>query len=225
MQVSGFTKLTDSDIRAIVGSSMFIDMPCPTDLFLELVHITRLRVLVANGSILPAHTQTIADTIFARIDGFDPNRWTERSYKLPDSPVIASIAHTYKAAVLLYGIMTLPVSTFAPWSASRGGNGVSHSYRHLLTAHRNELLAHARKAWTLLRSQSALCWPLIVAGVALVNGPPEDQAFVASSIRTIWLHPNAYCGPIVCLDKIQALWRSGKTGWEDCFDEPVPPVP
>ncbi len=64
MQVSGFASLTDGDIRAIVGSSMFIDMPCPTDLFLELVHITRLRVLVAERSILPGHTQAIADTIY-----------------------------------------------------------------------------------------------------------------------------------------------------------------
>lgn len=147
-------------------------------------------------------------------------------YKLFASPVVASIAHTYKTAVLLYGIMTLPPSAFVSWFASKKGNhNTSLSYRRLLTAHRNELLAHARTAWTLLRSQSALCWPLIVAGVALVHGPPEDQAFVASSIRTIWLHPNAYCGPIVCLDKIQALWLSGKTGWEYCFDEPVPPVP
>ncbi|KAJ6783771.1 hypothetical protein PWT90_07676 [Aphanocladium album] len=220
-QVSGFTKLTDDDISAMVGSSMFIDMPCPTALFLEMVHITRLRVLVESRTIMAAHIQTIASKIFDRIDSFDPENWTE-TYKLPTAPIVTSIARAYKAAVMMYGILTLPPSAFVAWSASRG---VLHSRRRLFITQRDELVAQARKTWSALNSQSSLCWPLIVAGVALANGPLEDQEFVSSCIRTIWLHPNAYCGPIVCLDKIRALWQSGKTGWEDCFDEPVAPVP
>ncbi|KAJ3490519.1 hypothetical protein NLG97_g5765 [Lecanicillium saksenae] len=220
-QISGFTKLADDDIRVIVGNAMFIDMPCPTDLFLEMVHITRLRVLVDSGTILTAHIKTIASKIFDRIDDFEPESWTE-SYKLSTAPVITNIARAYKAAVMMYGILTLPASAYVSWSAARG---VLRPYRQLLVTQRSDLLAHARKTWSVLSSQSALCWPLIVAGVALANGPLEDQEFVSTCLRTIWLHPNAYCGPIVCLDKLHALWQSGKTGWEDCFDEPVPPIP
>lgn len=200
---------------------MFIDNPCPTDLFLEVIHITRLRVLVAEGARLQTIVQPLADDILGRIQSFDPDNWKE-AFQLPDAPIIPLMARAFKTAAMLYGILTLPAYTVLSWTAAVGIPG---SYQKLVLLYRTQLLAQARAAWTILKSRSAMGWPLIVAGVALAdNWLPEDREFVIACITEIWMHPNAYCGPRIVLGKLKVFWESGKTGWEDCFDEPISPV-
>lgn len=178
-QVEGFSKISDSDLRVILGHGMFIDMSCPTDLFIQMVHITRLRVQIENNALQPNAIQTIADAIFNRIDDFDPDNWTE-SYKLSDTPVVPSIAHTYKLAVALYGILSLPLPVFIRWSAARSN---THSYQHQLVTRRSALLARARVRRGRCSSTSRRCagrssWP---ASRSSTGRPPTKSLWRRAS--------------------------------------------
>ncbi|OAA63786.1 endothiapepsin precursor [Cordyceps fumosorosea ARSEF 2679] len=66
----------------------------------------------------------------------------------------------------------------------------------------------------------ALRWPAVVAGVALAEGGEDDRALVVEILTSMKSQlPN--WGALWCLDKLKVFWESGKTEWEDCFDEPV----
>ncbi|KAJ2956182.1 hypothetical protein NQ176_g11339 [Zarea fungicola] len=85
---------------------------------------------------------------------------------------------------------------------------------------------------------SGLTWPLAVLGVSLTSASDgddtgmdvdmdmeadtnsADREFVAKTLYDISLHRDAYYGPVLCRSKLRAFWASGKTGWEDCYDEP-----
>ncbi|OAQ96738.1 hypothetical protein LLEC1_07600 [Akanthomyces lecanii] len=133
-------------------------------------------------------------------------------------PLVIILARIYQVAVLLYGILTLPSATSAAWAVAtttpQPGPLKLRPYDGLRVSKRQELLK-------LLR-QTALCWPLVVAGVALADGDAADKKFVDDSLLTIWMTPNTWAAPFVCRTKLLVFWRSGSMAWEDCFDEPVP---
>ncbi|KAF1737401.1 hypothetical protein CRV24_003019 [Beauveria bassiana] len=118
MRLSGCINSTDSDIRAMVGSSMFIDMPARRSLFLALAHITRRRALVLS----PQYHTTLSHPNHCR-SHFVPNLGFEagqldRAVKLRCERH-GQIAQVDQAAILLYGIiLSLPSSALVPWFAS-----------------------------------------------------------------------------------------------------------
>lgn len=139
-------------------------------------------------------------------------------------PTVHLIARIYKTAVLLYGVLTLPPAASHPWAVTQPrvpGLGALDSIR---VSKRDELNKLLRQSWGKAPYQTALCWPLVVAGVALVDGDPLDQTFVSECLFDIWMNPNTFASPLECRRKLLEFWRSGKTRWEDCFNEPVPSI-
>lgn len=91
--------------------------------------------------------------------------------------------------------------------------------------HREELLALLRQTWDSLRYHGGLAWPLIVAGVAASDGSAQDRDYIDRRLCYIWQRPLTAATFLLAVEKLRAFWRSGKTGWEDCFDEPTPCYP
>ncbi len=88
---------------------------------------------------------------------------------------------------------------------------------------RAEILALIRELLPLIpKRPTSLAWPLAVVGVALTgdgDGDAADREFVTQTLHHISTHRDAYYGPTLSLSKLRKFWASGKTGWEDCYDE------
>lgn len=223
-RITRFDDVDDDHIRTLVGDDLFRDMPCPTDLLIQIAHINKLRVLAANANgsrRQQASIQALSQDIFKAVASFDPGNWKE-SYALPEAPSIPLLASVYKTAVVMYGALSLSSSASVSW-ASYFSPGPACNIMHARNL--SDFMNQLRELWSLCEYRAALCWPLVVAGVALANGPFEDQVFVSDCVQQIWLDPIAYCGPSLCLHKLRIFWHSGRTEWEDCFDEPIPPIP
>ncbi|KAM3530085.1 hypothetical protein NHJ13051_001534 [Beauveria bassiana] len=86
---------------------------------------------------------------------------------------------------------------------------------------RVEILSLIREVLPLIAERpTSLAWPLAVVGVTLTGqGDAAERDFVTQTLRRISTHRDAYYGPTLCLGKLHKFWASGKTGWEDCYDE------
>lgn len=87
---------------------------------------------------------------------------------------------------------------------------------------REEIIALMHEVLPLIpKRPTSLAWPLAVIGATLTQeSDVAERAFVEKTLTTISTHRDAYYGPTLALEKLRAFWASGKTGWEDCFDEP-----
>ncbi|KAM3468785.1 hypothetical protein MY5147_007604 [Beauveria neobassiana] len=238
-QVHGFDDYEDHQLVSILESAYSTSMQCPTELYIAMVHISRLRASLAqkqNGKLDKTKAVVVVEEqqvrrIFASIARFDADDWAAGPEFKDKRDTVVKVGRIYAIAVRLYGIMTLPPSAVAscvgPASESGSGSGLgaeqpAATHGTLMRAQqRDELLALTRRSWDQLRHTTSLCWPLIVAGVALADGSPEDQDFIESSLLSIWSLPNTSACFITAIRKLRPFWNSGKTGWEDCFDTPL----
>jgi hypothetical protein len=213
-QMSGFSDWNEADIRTVYSTTMYSEMPCPTDLFLSIIEISRLRASIV--ALTPCYYDAIRpaiSSIFERIAAFVPERWTE-PYTVPDKPEMALIARVYKSATILYAILSLP----SPAGLSRKRSDQTIMKK---TSASNRLFGELKEAMATLKPNLSMCWPLAVLGASLVhNGCSEARIFVEKSLRSISRTPQVYYGPTMCLVKLMAFWASGKVGWNNCFDEP-----
>ncbi len=229
-QIWGHDQYTDDTIRYVHSHHVPEDMPCPTELFLAIIHITRHRVFAAyqkdgakkSQRRLPLAPPT-AIAIYRNITAFDVDVWV-KEVKIDGLPLSHLIARIYQTAVLLYSVLTLPPAASRPWAAKQprlAGLGPLDSVR---VSKRDELMKQMREFWGQAPYRTALCWPLAVAGVALVDGDPADQLFVEKCLFDMWMSPGTTSSPAECRRKLLEFWKSGKMGWEDCFNEPTPSI-
>ncbi|KAJ3492593.1 hypothetical protein NLG97_g5284 [Lecanicillium saksenae] len=198
------------EIEAVFSLRFYSELPCPTVLFLCMHRITKLRMRLADGE--PAATiQPLAEIILDTIEAFDAETWSE-PYGVPENPVVRVLARAYQAAVRLYAIMTMP-----PCLSVVTGE----IYRKAPA--RDELMGLIREVLPQLESKVALHWCLPVAGVALADGPVEDQEVLEYIFMGLKQDVEFYL-PFHIRDTLRTFWESGSTGWEDCWTEPYPPL-
>lgn len=198
------------DIGLLFSTQLYGEMPCPTVLFLNIHRISELRMKTSKGYLI-SDIQSAAQVIFDEIESFDPNNWTER-YTVPNRPEFPVLARTYKAALRLYGIMTMP-----PCISSATGR------LYTKAPAREELLRYMREVLPMVSSKLALHWTIPVAGVALADGPIEDRRFIEYILMDIKENIEFYF-PFHVRDTLRTFWESGSTAWDDCWKEPFPPL-
>lgn len=233
-QIKGSDDFTDEEIRTLIAFDPNKVEPCPVEFHLARVRITRLRVALVCTKLSPEHASVAAqvqetfDTLFL----FDLGKWVEQRYGDKGDEVRRQariMGRIYAVAIRLYGILTLPPSATAAWAASSSPIESSYPaspgcsvYESLCRQHRDELLGLLRKWSGKGRLKVWLAWPLIVAGVAVADDAVENQLYIDASLLAIWRVPDVSNSSITALEKLRVFWLSGKTGWEDCFDEPIP---
>lgn len=217
--------MTDDQIKNIYEAYTNFDKASPADVFLIIIHITRLRVQIASkASTKPADIGPTVGDLLDRLCSFQVDSWM-RDRELEDPDASRILAHIYQVAAGLYGIVTLPPSAVASWARQAGyqktpGLDIYHSVRKLYAL---DLMAQLRHARSALLDAEGLVWPLVVLGVAAAyDTSAKDKDWIAQQLFEIWLLPNNHFAPITCRRKLQAFWSSGNTAWDDCFDEPVP---
>ncbi|KAJ4150680.1 hypothetical protein LMH87_011420 [Akanthomyces muscarius] len=198
------------EIEAVFSRQFYSELPCPSALFLCMHRISKLRMRLASGESRTV-IQPLGQAILDEIETFSVKTWTE-PYGVPDKPVIPVLARAYRAAVRLYAIMTLPACVSAATSKT-----------YSKTPARDELMSLIREALPLLEAKLALHWCLPVAGVALADGPAEDQELIEYIFMGLKQDMEFYL-PFHIRDTLKRFWASGSTAWDDCWTEPFPPL-
>ncbi|KAJ6779758.1 hypothetical protein PWT90_06290 [Aphanocladium album] len=229
-QIGGYDMITDKQLAVILGAATSPATLCPTALSISMVHTSRLRAALAkkhNGLDKDSIAREVK-RIFDAITQFNPEEWAAQPIFTGNTQaqVLPTLGRIFALAVRLYGVLTLPQSAVVSWVLSSGKQHETmcdlEIYDSLRVWQREELLALTRQSWDYLKTTTALRWPLIVAGVALADGSPEDQDFVDKSLMSIWNLPNTAACLLLAIQRLRSFWASGKTEWEDCFDTPIP---
>ncbi|KAJ6783076.1 hypothetical protein PWT90_06076 [Aphanocladium album] len=228
----GYNNYTDNQLEVFLDDTEFdSEMPFPVGQKLLLIHLTRLRYQVATSAISQSRAASIVLELFRRLSSIDVASWAHRigGFGPAANQALARIHHD---AVWLYAILALPRRVLLRWAetqpllASDGGSPIPDALDRQRVLYRSRLLARIRRLHPELEYPAALSWPLVVAGVAAAaaaaDGPEQDRDFVDGSLYAIWQRPVGNPCAFLCLTKLRAFWASGRTGWEDCFDEPTP---
>lgn len=205
-------------------------MQCPTELYIIMVHISRLRSVLASKDSKPNKTAVHQQVrrILDSISRVDADEWAAKPMFTETLDAAAAVSRIFAVAVRLYGILTLPRAATVSWIQSLElaspvpAASDQDIYDTTRAWQREELLALVRQSRHLLMHTTSLCWPLIVAGVAVADGgAAEDKDFVETSLLSIWALPNTSACLIIAIRKLRPFWASGRTEWEDCFDRPL----
>ncbi|OAQ96194.1 hypothetical protein LLEC1_03076 [Akanthomyces lecanii] len=225
-QIRGFEAYTDKDVEFLFSRDVNPDLPCPAPLFVVLKNLNQLRGRIADDNCPKALLERTVRDLFDRVSAFNHDRWAE-TIAFEAGDLAATMSRIFQVAVRLYGILSLPHSAIVYWAVATRyprlpGASIYDSVR---IAHRRELLDLLYPFRGRFRSLLSLAWPVTVAGVSLGgDGSAEDCRFIAEALLGMWKSPLSRVGPILCLEKLRVFWDSGKTVWDDCFDEPVPPL-
>lgn len=173
----------------------------------------------ALASIVAGHFNTLCS-----LDG-DIDRWAETVSGFAVA-VNKAMAEICRDAIWLHVMLALPrpamllwAQTQPPLMSSAPGTDALDKYRLL---YRSRLVSQLRKIQPQLQYPPAIFLPLVVVGVASVDGSNHDRSFVDQSIYDIWQRPVGAPGSFACLKKLREFWASGKTAWDDCFYEATP---
>lgn len=218
---------TDDELELIL-QGWTIDAPLAIELNITRMHLTRLRCQAAAKEVTGKALEHRARELLDAVESFCPDAWAERMKPYQDvweGFANADVGRLFQLAVRLYAILTLPPSTVVAVLGSQTPALMSHEksemYKILRIRHRDELLKLVKQSWPKIHDRGACSWILALLGCALVDGVSEEREFIAQELLQIWRQPLSDSTHIVILMKLRAFWQSGKTGWDDCWDEPV----
>ncbi|KAJ6786119.1 hypothetical protein PWT90_02475 [Aphanocladium album] len=201
-----------------------------------MVHITRFRAILAGADgdhtkdrNAPGSRDEISGKvleIFDTLECFDLDKWAKGVTTPYDTTELPAVGRVFALAIRLYCILTLPslADALAGSSAASGHSRYPDlcAYDGLRIQYREQLIVQLRDIWDRIEYQGGIAWPLVVAGVAATDSVEQDRDFIDQCMWEIWNKPSAGATFIIALEKLRIFWRSGKSGWEDCFDEPTP---
>lgn len=199
---------TNEDIYAYYADELIETFTCPTQLFLCIRDINHLRREMAGGRCNSGAVQGAVQAVFRNIMGFEPDAWRER-YELPAPKLRLQLAALYKAATMLYGMMTLAAHAGVRFDTTQRIASADAILQIVLA------LSH-----TLGQDHLALVWPLMVVGASLGGGRGGSsgrRAIVDSLLLAASHGPCPSAGVFLGLECLRRFWKSGKTEWDECF--------
>lgn len=183
-------------------------------LFGAIFSVTRIRTYIEATSPWHTDTATKACMIFDHIQSFDPAHWEEK-YVVPDRPEVYILARVLKLAVGLFTLMSLKMD-----ESERGRECLlSHNLDKLIL--RERLLFEIRESTKYPKCLEHFIWPLTVLCVAYADGPVNLKLFLMQYFADIGASRSFMDGQERhTVSRIIKFWDGGKTGWDDCWDEP-----
>lgn len=208
-QAVGFNGLTTREVIMAYSHSGFSSFPCATSMFLDMMQLSHLRRRCAARPGTVSDLIPEARSIFRHIQDFNTSEWKE-TYPATDDFVL--LAETFKAAIILYGLLTLPrllaAQCHCPDSAS---TDIPRLY------YRTLLFNFVVKGMDTVERNECFTWPIAVLGVAFHDGAPMIQSTLLQYLDGIIMRPGVDCGAVTLMLRLREFWGSGKSNWEDCF--------
>lgn len=154
-----------------------------------------------------------ACAIFESVHKFDPDTWKEE-YPFPDRPEVRFVAKACRLAISLFTILALRMGDSTLGQECLAAHGVDKINL------RNDLLETIRASDKYELLHTEFDWHLAVLGVAFADGDAVSKLYIIDRIdllsRATFFKYGLEKG---ISQKIQDFWATGKTGWDDCWDE------
>lgn len=208
--ITGELAFTNEDVYTCYASTLHTVFPCPTQLFMCLRDINRLRYQIASGEYNPELIQAAILAVYENIADFKPDQWLER-YEMPKISFRATLARIYQVSVAFFAKLTLAAHA-----------GIEYETDHQIAEARH-LIHLIVSAYDTLPPKT-ICWPLIVVGVGLSVARYPDKAVVEEKLYQLGTRSDIPNGPLIALDMLRSFWVSGKREWDDCFTRPIFPL-
>ncbi|KAI1757696.1 hypothetical protein F4782DRAFT_479515 [Xylaria castorea] len=220
----------DGSLYVYVGSI------CPPELFINIIRINHLRALATCGiatsssavsssssaslfssSSSPSCTSeedlpvyTDAQTLLDRSLDFSPQSYAEVNGNSDTRDKWLLVARIHQSATVLFCILSLQNVLLLPESIELS---------RVLRTHYDRLLLDLKEGFQYVNFKNCFFWPLVVAGAAAVRGTTFERAFVAD-LMSDSVKDMGSSMPLLARKVLMVFWGSGKTGWDDCFDQP-----
>lgn len=205
------------DVMALyeIGSSPLFY--CPAPLFREIFLINRLRLEGASTTLsssepLSEHSTSSSCHVLERIDAYSVP-------PIPQTPGIDDqkaqnllfVSLLFKSAVAVFASLTLPCTSRCP----------SHKpCARVHEAHRANLFHLLDTTSEFLPLLDHILWPVVVAGTAAATGSVEDRMLVEMYLLNGARDPFTGGCTGSALATMRRFWGSGRTRWDECFDQP-----
>lgn len=221
-QIRAVSQFSIDDVLRLYKEMLYPPVMCPPYLFLDIIRINNLRERSAkmpNANAITTTTttttaepstndgfviQTEIDALLTHIEAFSTDHWTQSS-GLPNTPACQLIGRIYHSAVALYALLSLPCVDNCDTAK---------------TDHRTRLSRLLAKAMSSPACMKTIRWPLVIAGVAAADGTDSDRAQIQQYLTEANMSPDVGMGPMVARAVLKNFWKSGKRGWDECFDRP-----
>lgn len=176
-----------------------------------MININQLRAQTKMPGAADEAIRGEAEELLERIEGFSPEQWATENISYAsyqeDWDCIGTI---YKSAIAIYCILSMQSLLIFPSTPEL------ESKR---TAHGNRLMKCLAKGLLSPRLSKFMMWPGMVAGVEAVNRGTTVREIVAGQLA-LMSKDMGTATPLQAVGVLRKFWASGKTGWDDCFDEP-----
>ncbi|KAL6856723.1 hypothetical protein J3F83DRAFT_375467 [Trichoderma novae-zelandiae] len=197
------------DVMALyeIGSSPLFY--CPAPLFREIFLINRLRL---EATLPDPLSEPSLCHVLERIDAYSVPLVPE-SLDMDDKRAhsLLFVSLLFKSAVAVFASLTLPcTSRCAPGKPCAG----------LRKTHRANLFHLLDTTAEFLPLLDHILWPVVVAGTAAATGSVEDRMLVEMYLLNGVRDPFTGGCTGSALATMRRFWESGKTGWDECFDQP-----
>lgn len=172
-----------------------------------MVHINQLRSVALCHFPEDEMTPPTPEELLQKINGFCPIAWAQEiGSGANDLQVLGRI---WKSTVALYCILALDGGLRLDKSSETDAQKVAHY----------ELLISLLKSSIQSPIQQTLIWPFCVVGVAAKGGSTADRTFISAQLSN--LKKSLGQGSLMVLKTtLERYWKSDKTHWNDCFDQP-----
>lgn len=221
---------------------VYIGSICPPLLFATINRINHLRALATRGiatsysatstpaassssvpsssfpsSSSPSSTSeddllvyTDAQTLLDQLLGFSPESYSEANGQPATRDKWLLVGRIHQSAAVLFCILSLQNVLLLPDSLELS---------RTLRTHYDRLLLDLKEGFQYVGFKNCFFWPLVVAGAAAVRGSVFERTFIADLMRDA-VKDMGSSMPLLARKVLVAFWESGKTGWDDCFDQP-----
>ncbi|KAF6836215.1 C6 zinc finger domain protein [Colletotrichum musicola] len=198
------------EIGKLYASGYYPFLPCPEELFVNLVRINRLRNLVTTGATVSdaESPRDAAEDLLERIIEFSPEAWAEKKEEHKDRFLL--MAKVYQSAATLFAISSLQGAGALPPSSG---------WRAVKKIHYGRLIPLLEESYRDKLLKHCITWPLIVAGFEAKTGTPAARSFVSRTLAEESKGLGVYL-PMGAKLTLEKFWSSGKNAWDECFDEP-----
>ncbi|KND86305.1 hypothetical protein TOPH_09063 [Tolypocladium ophioglossoides CBS 100239] len=221
---------TIGTIEDLYAHGLYPRLPCPVHLFLEIVRVNDLRRRVAARLVDPVAggADSVIQMHFRTITDFSPENWaigqatSATVHSMCHQETWLLVAEAFQSAALLFVDSSLasllPVCACSPCDATTCDSCSARLDDSTRSFHRARLFRLVEEGLASHVTMYCVIWPLIVAGFEANQGTPEEQVVVQHGLTDLCLQAGATT--IVARDVLRKFWASGKTNWDECFDQP-----
>ncbi|KXH68378.1 C6 zinc finger domain-containing protein [Colletotrichum salicis] len=197
-------------VRDVFSIGYYPQFPCPVDLFIDIIHINRLRFQATcsqpEGSLTSIRIE--AERLLDKILDYSPEFWASSTEPLVDGHLL--MAKTYRSAVVLFGVSSLQSVKVIP---------LSKDWMTVKDMHSDRLFAFLKVSLASPALKICTTWPMIVAGFQAKIGNPSMRNFVLGRMKEDSQRMGIYL-PVAAKQVLERFYASAGNTWDDCFDSP-----